>query len=392
MTNEYLMLANQYAQEMTAMRRELHMFPEAMHHEVETNQRIRAFLHQHGIAYLSPMDNITMAVLPGAHPGRIAGVRCDTDALEVTELSDEPFCSRRPGLMHACGHDAHTAMGLFAAKILHERRAERAGTVKLIFQPAEEGGKGALQVIGTGVADDVQAFFALHVWPTLPTGQILVSSGPVCASTDRFTIRVAGAGGHGAYPDRSADALAAAASLVTQLQHVVSRFVPAMEPCVVSVCSFHTGNRWNVIPGVAELEGTVRTFSSAVRDQVLTRMEEVAAHAAQAHRCHAELTVYPICGPIINDAAMAALAAESAKDVFSEGMVNPQAPSMIGDDFAEYAAIAPALYAFLGIASQDGTLGQHPLHHQQFSLDERALPLGAAWLSAAADRFACSTR
>ncbi len=390
MANDYLALANGYAQELMDMRRTLHMYPEAMHHEVETNRRIREFLDQHGIAHLSPAENITVAVLPGDHGGKVAGIRCDTDALEVVEQSDVPFRSTRPGMMHACGHDGHTAMGLFAARMLHERRAGRAGTVKLIFQPAEEGGKGALKVIDTGAADDVQAFFALHVWPTLPTGQLLVSPGPVCASTDRFTVKITGAGGHGAYPERSADALAAAAALVTQLQHVVSRFVPAMEPCVVSVCSFHAGNRWNVIAGEAGLEGTVRTFSNDIRDQVLARMEEVAHHVAQAHRCTAELTLFSICGPIINDEAMATLAAESAREVFGQSSVHPQAPSMIGDDFAEFSAIAPGAYAFLGIASPDGMLGQRPLHHQQFSLDENALPLGAAWLAATSDRFAGS--
>ncbi len=388
MAHKYLTQAQAYADALTAMRRELHMHPEPMHHEVETNRRIRAFLDQHGIAYEAPADNITVALLPGAKPGRTAGVRCDTDALEVTEVSEETFCSKRPGIMHACGHDAQTAMGMFAARILHEHREERAGTVKLIFQPAEEGGKGALKVIGTGVADDIEAFFALHVWPTLPVGQMLISAGPVCASTDRFTITVTGAVGHGAYPDRSADALAAGASIVAQLQHVVARFVPAMEPCVVSVCSFHAGNRWNVIPGLAELEGTVRTFSNAVREQVLARIREVAEHVAQAHRCSAELTVFPICGPIINGAGMAELARTSAAEVFGPDGVQPQTASMIGDDFAEFSAIAPCCYAFLGIASPDGTLGQHPLHHQQFSLDEHALPLGAAWLAETADRFA----
>ncbi len=388
MARDYLTLAQSMAQEIVFTRREFHQYPEAMHQEVQTNRRIRAFLDKHGIGYMAPADNITVAVLPGATPGRMAGIRCDTDALEVQEQTGLPYQSKNPGMMHACGHDGHITMGLYAALLLHQHRAQRAGTVKIIFQPAEEGGKGALKVLDTGAAHDLDAIFGLHVWPTLPVGKIQLSPRPVCASTDRFVIEVLGAGGHGAYPERSTDALAAGAALVTQLQHVVSRFVPAMEPCVLSVCSFHAGNRWNIIPGAAQLEGTLRTFSQTVREEALTRMQEVIKATAQAHRCRATLTVHPVCGPIMNDADLTEHARKSAITVFGADHVQLQAPSVIGDDFAEFTATAPGCYAFLGIASPDGSMGNLPLHHNQFTVDENALPLGAAWLAQAADDYA----
>ena len=385
MARDYLTLAQNMAQEIVFTRREFHQYPEAMHQEVQTNRRIRAFLDKHGIGYMAPADNITVAVLPGATPGRMAGIRCDTDALEVQEQTGLPYQSKNPGMMHACGHDGHITMGLYAALLLHQHRAQRAGTVKIIFQPAEEGGKGALQVLDTGAAHDLDAIFGLHVWPTLPVGKIQLSSGPVCASTDRIVIEVLVPEAT-VHPERSADALVVVLRW-SRSQHVVSRLFQPWSPaccrCAVSMRQPLEHYSWCRAAGrhAAHLLETVR-------EEALTRMQEVIKATAQAHRCRATLTVHPVCGPIMNDADLTEHARKSAITVFGVDHVQPQAPSMIGDDFAEFTATAPGCYAFLGIASPDGSMGNLPLHHNQFTLDENALPLGAAWLAQAADDYA----
>lgn len=383
----YLSAARCLQGDAVRLRRLFHQYPEASKGEVNTNRLIRAELDSAGIAYLAPEDNITIALLPGARPGKTAAIRSDTDAIEVVEMNDTVYRSRHDGLMHACGHDAHMAMGLVAARLLHQRWEARSGLVKVIFQPAEEGAGGALRVMDTGLVDDVEAFYALHVWPLLATGMIRLSPGPVCAGTDLLRIDVQGAGGHGAYPELCRDAVAASAAIITALQHVVSREIPALEPAVLTIGSIRAGTRWNVIAGSASMEGTIRTFSAAVRDAMTEKVKLYTKNTAAAHGCTADVEVTPVCRSNINDGSITALAARSAEKVFGAECCLPQEKSMIGDDFSEYSAIAPGCYAFLGIDDGRGA-GCLPLHHNRFSLDENALQYGAAWLAEAADRFA----
>lgn len=384
-SSAYLEQALALAQETTALRRRLHGQPEPSNAEFATHRLLREELAKWQIPYEAPADNITVAAIKGAQPGRTSAARCDTDALEVQEENQTEYRSQKAGLMHACGHDAHMAMGICAARLLQQNAARLAGTAKIVFQPAEEGGGGAVKTIQSGCVQDIQAMFGLHVWPQLPTGTIAISPGAVAASTDRLVIDFSGVGGHGAYPELCHDALVAAAYFITQAQAIVARMVPPMEAVVLSIGSCRAGSRWNIIAGSTRLEGTLRTFSLPVRKKVLQSLRQMAEATAQAHGCSATVELAEVCKPVVNDPDLARIGCESAQAVTPNGECTPQQPSMIGDDFCEFSAIAPGCYGFLGVAGEG--MDMHPLHHAAFCLDEAALPVGAAWLCEAMARF-----
>ena len=363
--------------ELTSLYHYFHRFPEPSHFEVETNKRIRQELDALSIPYLAPAPNITIGILKGGRPGKTVGLRIDTDALQMQEDTGLPFQSEKPGLMHGCGHDGHIAMGITAAKMLSSVKEELSGTVKFIFQPAEEGERGAQEVIATGLVQDIDCFFGIHLWSDYPTGTLHISPGPVCASADMFTIRITGKGGHGAYPHLCIDAVTAGAAVVEALQHIPSRFISPMQPVVVTVGCFHAGTRCNIIAQEAELRGTLRTFDNAVCTEVHQLLERLTKQTAAAHGCTAEVEIYKACSVVVNDAALCASAVKSAEKLMNKENISTQSPSMVGDDFAEYGALGPAVYAQLGIGSAEkGTCYAH--HHGKFKLDEEMLPLGAA--------------
>lgn len=372
---------------LTAFRRELHRYPEPSCKEIETHRRLRAWLREMDVAFFTPENNITIAVLGEKLAGApCVGIRCDTDALEVKEQTCLPFQSRHEGVMHACGHDAHMAMGLGACLYWKTHPEALQGRVKVIFQPAEEGGDGAEHTVGTGLLDDVDAFIALHVWPQLDKGVISITDGPVCSSTDIVSIRVYGKGGHGAYPDLCQDAVAASAAVVTALQHIVSRFVPPIQPVVLSLGSLHAGTRWNVIAQEAAIEGTLRTFDDGLRERIIERMRSVIEHTAAAHQCSAELEITSQAKVVFNDPALSSVLRSAALELFPAEKVLALAPAMIGDDFSAYRTIAPCCYGLLGVRKQ-GDLDAAPLHHGAFDIDEEALALGTAYFCHAAARI-----
>ena len=257
--------------EMRAFFEDLHRHPEPSHFENRTNQRVREQLRAHQIDMLCPKDNITIAVIRGAKPGRTVGLRFDTDALQMQELCDVPYKSETDGLMHGCGHDAHTTCGVFVARLLKAHADALCGTYKIIFQPAEEGEHGADEVIATGLVSDVDAFYGLHVWSLYPTGTLHATPGGIWAEPDMFKVTIHGKGGHGATPEVCVDAITAGAAVVQSLQTIVSRFISPMDSVVVTVGSFHAGTRCNIIAQDAVLEGTLRAFDDDVhrrnRDQ-----------------------------------------------------------------------------------------------------------------------------
>ena len=367
--------------EAVACFRWLHSHPETSHHEVETNRFIRAELDRLGIPYETPAENITVAVIRSAQPGPVVGVRCDTDALPVKEETGVEYASVNPGVMHACGHDAHVTAGLFAARILDENRDGWRGTLKVIFQPAEEGEGGAQEVLRTGAADGIDAFFGIHVWSPHPAGQLYASATPVSAAVDMFTIRIRGKGGHGATPDRCHDAIVAASALVTQLQTAVSRRVSPMQPALLTIGSFHAGTVGNIIAGEAELKGTLRSFDAQTRRTLVETLESMTALVAQAHGCVGEVENHPLTDAVINEPQATAVACRAAEKLFGPGCVHPQTPLMLGDDFADYGVIAPYCYAQVGIA--DEKKGTHYAHHNGlFKVDEDVLWKCAAWMAA----------
>ncbi len=323
-----------------------------------------------------------VGVIRGAKPGRVVALRADMDALPITERSGEPFSSEVEGAMHACGHDAHTAMLLGAAQALQTDRAQLCGTVVLLFQPAEEGPGGAEPMIAQGALDDpkVEAIAMLHVDPRLAPGEIGVTPGPVNASADEFHIVVRGRGGHGAYPHTAADAIPATAAIVLALQNIAAREVDPLKSVVVTVGTINGGYRNNVIADEIKLTGTFRAHDPQVRDALEARARRIINGVAAAYGVSAELSMIYGYPPVVNDERLA----RSFKTYMlanSQLRVESPPPTMGAEDFAYFAQRVPGVHVRLGIRSEKaGAI--HPGHSPQFRLDEDALPVGVQTLVA----------
>lgn len=366
--------------QMTDTYQYLHRHPETAHHEAGTNLYIRNMLENMGIPYFAPADNITIAVIDSGKPGATVGLRCDTDALPVREDTGLAYASETPGVMHACGHDAHITTGLFAARLLAENTDHWQGKVKLIFQPAEEGEAGAQDVIRTGLVDDVDVFFGIHVWSPYPTGEIHVSPVTVSATVDMFRIVIKGKGGHGATPEKCCDAVVAGSALVMALQTVVARRISPMDPALLTIGSFHAGTAGNIIAPEAELKGTFRSLKPDVRKAIYDHLVQISKQVAESYGCTAEVYNRCLSDAVINDERATAIAHRAAIDLAGEGSVYPQHSMMLGDDFADYGAIAPYCYGQIGIG--DPAKGTDYAHHNgKFRVDEDVLPLCAAWMA-----------
>ena len=371
--------AQAMAGEITALYQHLHQYPEVAHKEQQTNLFLRKQLAGWGVPYLAPADNITIAVIDGGLPGAVVGLRCDTDALPVTEETGLPYASRHPGVMHACGHDGHMALGLAAAKMLQETRGRWHGTAKIIFQPAEEGEDGAGEVIATGLVQDVDVFFGVHLWSAYPTGGLHASPTVTSAAVDMFEIRVRGRGGHGATPEKCSDAIVAACEMVNSLQTIVSRRISPLDPALITIGSFHAGTAGNIVAGEAVLKGTFRTLKADTRKLVTEAIGETVESIAKLHGCQGQFINYPLHTAVSNDAKAAEMARRCA--IAIAGTAKDQQTAMLGDDFSAYGDIAPYCYLQIGIA--DEKKGTHFAHHNgRFAIDPDVLPLGAAWLTA----------
>lgn len=355
----------------------LHRHPELGRQEFETTARLKAILRKNGIRLLETgLETGTIAVI-GTGGGPVVGLRCDIDALPVREETGLPYASENDGMMHACGHDFHAACMLGAALFLKEREEQLRGTVKIIFQPAEENDDGGRSVVATGLLDDVQTFYAGHTYPWLEPGTLGIRPGPVMAGADRFVIRLTGRGSHAAHPELSVDVIPAAAALIQSLQTIVSRTVSPFDSAVVSVTSVHAGKTWNVIPEEAVLEGTVRALVPAVRDSVQEQLERIAEGTARAYGCRADCDYHRGPDPVINDEA----ACEHATRL-ADGMgfrVVRQEPVMGSEDFSEYLAIAPG--AFIRV----GTGGGVDAHTPKYTVNPAALYPAAKFFAALAE-------
>ena len=357
-----------------------HKHPEIAHKEQKTNQYIRQELDKMGVSYFAPKDNITIAVIDSGKAGKTIGLRCDTDALPVQEETGLSYASVYDGVMHACGHDAHMAMGIGTAYILTTYKAEWNGKVKIIFQPAEEGEDGSDQVIATGLVDDVDVFFAIHVWSPYRTGELHVSPITVSAAVNMFTIRIIGKGGHGATPEKCADAIVAGASLVSSLQSVVSRVISPMESAVITIGSFHAGSAGNIIAQEAVLQGTTRTLNERTRQKVSDTLRTFAESTAEMYGCKAEITDIRVSDAVQNDIAATKIAKQCAIELVTSEYIGEQKTMMLGDNFANYGVIAPYCYVQVGIA--DEKKHTHYAHHNgRFAVDEDVLPLCVAWMT-----------
>ena len=368
-----------FAERLITIRRHLHRNPELSGEEKETTAAIRSWLEEEGVRIADEYVLRTGLVAEvGQGDGPVIALRADIDALPIQEETKLEFASQVAGKMHACGHDAHTAILIGAARLLKQRESTLPGKVRLLFQPSEEKATGARQVIQSGALSEVRAVFGLHNKPDLQVGTVGIREGALMAAADGFVVKVEGVGTHAAVPEAGIDPIVVAAHIVTALQAIVSRNVGAQESAVISVTKLHSGTAWNVIPDEAILDGTVRTFDEKVRARIRERFNQVVAGVAAAYGTRA--TVRWIQGPpaVVNDEALA-FAAEQIASEIGLNRVRPL-PSPAGEDFSFYQKEVPGLFLFLG------TSGPHEWHHPGFDVDERALPLGAHLLAALAEQ------
>lgn len=354
--------------------KDLHSHPELGNHEVRTTRRIREVLEAHGIAWMgSGAETGLIAVIRGKKPGRVIGLRSDIDALPIQEETGLPYASQEPGVMHACGHDSHASIMLGAALLLKEREAELAGTVKVIFQPAEEVDNGARNMLASGNLNDVDEYYGVHSYPWFAPGVLGIKEGPVMASVDKIEITIRGKSSHAGYPYRSIDPIPAAAALTLSAQTIVSRNINAFSPAVVSIARISAGNTWNVIPETAELEGTVRTLNPEDRDMIETHLRRMTEHIAAAHGCTAELIYTRGSAAVINDAGLCEKAREVAREMGFR--TDLQEDTMGAEDFSDYLARRP------GVFIRVGTGGFVESHHPQFRVEPESIPPAAAFFA-----------
>lgn len=362
------------------MRRELHRHPELMYEEVRTSALIRRELERLGIQYVHPIAGTGVVATLGTGEGPCIALRADMDALPIHEETDLDFRSEVDGRMHACGHDCHTAMLLGAARLLKDVESSLCGTVKLFFQPAEEGGAGGKRMCEEGALDNprVGKIFGIHVWPLLPTGNVAGRAGTLLAAAGMFDIVVTGRGGHAAMPHMTVDPVAVAAKIVTELQTIVSRELDPLEAGVVSVTSIHGGDAYNVIPQEARLAGTVRSLTTEGLHFLQERVRDIATLVARANRCEARIEFpgndYP---PTLNDADLWMEFRGWAGDLLGASAVHEVPPVMGGEDFAYYTEHIPGCFVVLGVGNQESGC-VYGVHHPKFKVDEDALPIGSA--------------
>ena len=380
------------ADEMARLRHDLHAHPELAFEEHRTADLIAARLSEWGIEVHRGLGRTGVVGLihgrDGGTCGRAVGLRADMDALPMTELNRFEHASRHPGRMHGCGHDGHVAILLATARELARRR-DFDGSVVLVFQPAEEGGGGAREMVAEGLFErwPVEAVFGLHNWPGLPAGAIAVSPGPVMASSNEFLITIRGKGGHAAMPDRTLDPIPVACQLVQAFQTIVSRNVKPIDTAVISVTMIHAGEATNVVPDSCEIQGTVRTFSTGVLDLVERRMRELSMHTCAAYGAECGFEFQRNYPPTVNSAPEAAFAREVALDVVGTMLTLEQEPTMGAEDFAFMLQARPGAYLFLG--NGDGAhragygaghdAGPCTLHNPHYDFNDALIPVGASY-------------
>ena len=373
-------------------RRQIHQKPELGFQEKITAEFISQKLQNWGIEHqVGIAQTGIVAIIKGekSAPGKVLAIRADMDALPIQELNEVPYCSQRDGIMHACGHDGHTAIALGTAYYLHQHRQELNGTVKIIFQPAEEGPGGAKPMIAAGVLNnpDVDAIIGLHLWNNLPLGTVGVRPGALMAAVELFRCNIFGKGGHGAIPHQTVDSLVVAAQIVSALQTIVSRNINPLDSAVVTVGELHAGTAVNVIADTAKMGGTVRYFNPDLAGFFKERIEKIIAGICQSHGANYDLDYIHLYPPVINDAEIAALVRSVAQEVIEIPIgVFSECQTMGGEDMSFFLQEVPGCYFFLGSANAEKKL-DYPHHHPRFDFDETALPIGVEMFVRCVEKF-----
>ncbi|PFC13214.1 M20 peptidase aminoacylase family protein [Bacillus cereus] len=369
----------QLTEMLISIRRNLHEHPELSYEEFETTKTIKNWLEEKNITIInSSLETGVIAEISGNNSGPIIAIRADIDALPIQEETNLPYASKIPGKMHACGHDFHTAAIIGAAYLLKEKESSLSGTVRFIFQPAEESSNGACKVIEAGHLHGVQAIFGMHNKPDLPVGTIGIKDGPLMAGVDRFKIEIHGVGTHAAVPDAGVDPIVASSQIVMALQTIVSRNISSSHNTVVSVTNIHSGNTWNVIPEKATLEGTVRTFQTETREKIPALMKRIIQGVSDALGVKTEFRFYAGPPAVHNDTSLTNLSSQVAEKM-NLNIISPT-PSMAGEDFSFYQKEIPGSFVFMG------TSGTHEWHHPAFTVDEQALPISAEYFALLAEK------
>ncbi|NNF06485.1 MAG: amidohydrolase [Candidatus Eisenbacteria bacterium] len=371
--------------ELVSIRRDIHQHPELGFEENRTSELVKLHLKEFGLKPKSVAGTGVSSVF-GKNNGPTLMLRCDLDALPIHEENTFGHKSKHDGVMHACGHDLHTAILLGTAKSLSQDMPSK-GRVKLNFQPAEEGLNGADAMIKGGIMDapKVDAVLGYHIWQQLPVGKIGVVTGPAMAAVDRFEVKISGKGGHAAMPNRSVDPVVVAAQIVTALQTIVSRNLNPLDTGVVTVGAIHGGSAFNIIPPFVTMEGTVRTFSKEAGKTIPKRFKEIVNGVCKAMNAKAEINYIREHSAVVNDAKMASFMRDVARDLFGARNVLECEPSMGGEDHSAYQELVPGCYVFVGAGPTKGEVFPH--HHPRFNPDEGVLEVGAELMSEAARRW-----
>jgi amidohydrolase len=383
MLNRLTAAARSWSADLTGWRRHLHQHPELGFEEFETTEWLARKLEEWQIPFTRPTPTGLVGVIEGSRPGRIVAVRADIDALPIVEENSFGFVSGRTGVMHACGHDGHTAVLLGLARFLSENR-DFPGRVKLLFQPAEEKPPGGAKAfVEAGVLDDADACIGLHLISDIPVGNATICDGPMMANADGFTARIQGRGGHGASPHETIDAVMVACNAVVNLQTVVARKIDPIRPAVISVGAIHAGTTFNVIADTAELKATVRSFQDDVRQKLHDEIKLTLEATCAMYGATVDFQYQWGYPAVVNDPEIAGAMRTAAGAVLGAEHVHVAEPTMGGEDFAYYTRKLPAAFLFVGCGNAEvGANWAH--HHPRFTIDEASLPHGMEILGRAA--------
>ncbi len=371
----------EYHDELIRLRRDFHQHPELGFEEHRTATVVETYLQGLGLTTKRICDTGVVAVLEGNSPGRAVMLRADMDALPIKEENDIAYASDTPGIMHACGHDAHMAMLLIAAKVLVNNRDAFKGTIKFVFQPNEEIA-GAIHLIKEGVLDNprVDGVLGIHVWPTLSSGTIGITPGPVMAGMDVFKVTIHGKGGHTGMPELAVDPILTAANLIQMVQMIQTREISNLKSTIIMFGKIEGGSKSNIIPDKVILEGSIRFLYKADYgdpDHPTEKFKRIANQVCATHRCTCEIEIVHENIPLINDPVMVEIARETATEFFQDRNAIVDCVSIAGEDFSEYSDHVPGVFMFLGTGNREKET-DFPLHNPRFNIDENALSGGVA--------------